>query len=72
MKIDRFGTALVALTLFAPSARAADPSGVLGAGEEQYALSPGDTWLLPAAVESHRIEARGERLTLLRIETRAG
>lgn len=38
--------------------------------EEPWSLELGDTWVLPAAVGAHRIEARGERVKLVVVTTR--
>lgn len=38
--------------------------------EGEWELRAGDTWLLPAAVGAHRLEAGNDDVTLLRVETR--
>jgi len=47
-------------------------SGGLGipGDDEGCELAAGDTWLVPAALGRHRLEARGEPVTVLRVETR--
>jgi len=38
--------------------------------DEGFELASGDTWLVPAALGRHRLEARGEPMSVLRVETR--
>lgn len=41
------------------------------AGGEGLAMDTGDTWFVPACVGTHRLEARGEPMSVLRVDTRA-
>jgi mannose-6-phosphate isomerase len=41
------------------------------AHDDGLAMDSGDTWFVPACVGAHRLEARGEPMNVLRVETRA-
>ena len=39
--------------------------------EEPWVMATGDTWVVPASAGAHRIEARGERVKVVAVDTRA-